>query len=355
MRDPDPHWTGQIRLDPAIYAALCDEAVTESGADLLLHTMVAAVQGEGAAWRVTLCTKTGLTDVAAQVLIDATGDATVVELAGYPVVAPPTCQPATLSCHATGYDLQALDLPALNRAFEAEVQAGRLRYTDVSWDTHHADVGRWLQQAGENVSHTASGPARGSWERTALELAARRSLLRLFRFLRKQPGLGELRITSLSPECGVRESATIVGEKTICAEDYVSGRLWEDAVCYSYYPIDLHTAEGDGLDVRRLSRGTVPTVPRGALLPAGSCNLVVAGRCLASDRLANSALRVQATSMATGQAAGAMAALAAATHADVGSVPMADIRDLLRQHGAIVPEGGPETQSPREAGPTAGA
>jgi hypothetical protein len=25
-------------------------------------------------------------------------------------------------------------------------------------------------------------------------------------------------------------------------EDYYSGRLWDDAVCFSFYPIDLHTS-----------------------------------------------------------------------------------------------------------------
>ena len=39
-------------------------------------------------------------------------------------------------------------------------------------------------------------------------------------------------------------------------------------------------------------------------------NILVAGRCVSSDRLANSGLRVQASCMAMGQAAGAAAALA---------------------------------------------
>jgi hypothetical protein len=82
----------------------------------------------------------------------------------------------------------------------------------------------------------------------------------------------------------------------------------------------------------------VPTVPRGALLPEGSRNFLVAGRCLSSDRLANSALRVQATCMATGQAAGAMAALSAAKGADPEQLSLADVHALLREHGAIVPE-----------------
>ena len=124
----------------------------------------------------------------------------------------------------------------------------------------------------------------------------------------------------MAPECGIRETVTIQGEATITHEDYVSGRLWQDAVCYSFYPIDLHYARGGGIDTRPLQPGTVPTVPRGALVPRGSRRLLAAGRCLSSDREANSALRVQATCMACGQAAAVLAAQAmGADFAYIGS------------------------------------
>lgn len=71
--------------------------------------------------------------------------------------------------------------------------------------------------------------------------------------------------------------------------------------CYSFYPIDLHDAHG--VKPEELKSGTFPTIPRGALIPKGSKNMMVAGRCLSSDRLANSAARVQASCMAMGQAA----------------------------------------------------
>jgi hypothetical protein len=64
----------------------------------------------------------------------------------------------------------------------------------------------------------------------------------------------------------------------------------------------------------------------------------VAGRCISSDRLANSALRVQATCMATGQAAGAAAALAAQRGVTPGQLPIAEVKALLTAHGAIVPD-----------------
>ena len=106
--------------------------------------------------------------------------------------------------------------------------------------------------------------------RTAAEVAARRALMRIYRFLRSQPGLKNLTIDFTAAECGIRESCTIRGKKRITARDYAAGRVWEDAVCYSFYPIDIHRPSGDGVDLRPLAEGTFPTIPRGAMLPLGS-------------------------------------------------------------------------------------
>jgi len=300
-------------------------------------------QAKGRGWQVELCTKTGLSVRTAAVVIDATGDANATALAGFPVTVAEENQPATLPCTARGYDLDGLDIEALDRAFEAEVSAGRLAYTDVSWNTTGPNVGGWLRSHGGNASHIHHINARDSEGKTELELTSRQRLFRLYRFLRKQPGLEGLTIEHVAAECGVRETATIQGKRTVSVDDYQSGRLWDDAVCYAFYPIDLHQSSGSGLDKQYLDEGLVPTVPRGALLPAGSRYFLVAGRCIASDRLANSALRVQATCMATGQAAGAMAALSASSGVDPEEVPLGDVHNLLRNHGAIVPDGIPPT------------
>ncbi len=335
-----PHWKHHVRVTPFLYAALCDESVAAAGVEILLHTMVADVTPlpQDGGWSVTLCTKSGLTTRTGAVVIDATADANAAALAGFALHVPPETQPATLSCRAGGYDPASLDLDAINRAFDAEVRAGRMQYTDASWNPAAADAGTWLRKRGENASHVHHINARDSEGRTRLELEARRGLLRLYRFLRRQKGLEALVIEHLSPECGVRETVTIRGKRTVTVQDYCSGRVWDDAVCYSFYPIDLHTSSGGGLQCEPLSEGVVPTVPRGALLPQNSRNFLVAGRCISSDRLANSALRVQATCMAVGQAAGALAALAARRRVDPEAVPLTELHELLREHGAIVPD-----------------
>jgi glycine/D-amino acid oxidase-like deaminating enzyme len=334
---PAAHWQHQVNVQGPVFAALCDEAMQQAGVAVLYHTMLGAVERIDDLWRVTLCTKTGLQTIRTRMLVDCTGDANLAALAGCDLRVPEHAQPATLCCLADGYDFATLDVPAIEEAAVQAVAEGRLQSTDAGWDRGRPRLGGWLSSGGNNANHIHGHQARTSEGRSDLEMAGRAALLRLFRFLRTQPGLEHLRIRGVAAECGVRETATVLGRDTITAEDYVSGRLWPDPVCYAFYPIDLHTSDGKGLDCRQLRPGIVPSVPRGALLPQGTEDLVVAGRCLSSDRLANSALRVQATAMATGQAAGALAALACAQQTTPAAVPAPDLRALLEQNGAIVP------------------
>lgn len=334
---PARPWMHQVRINPAVYAVICDDAVVGSGADLLLHTMVAAIRREGDIWKMTLCAKGGLRDVEARVLIDCTGDADAVRLAGGPVAVHEEKQPGTLVWRVGGYDVEKLDLQAINDSFDAAVREGLLSYADIGWSAEAGSLGAWLRRGGGSSNHVRGISELDSEGRTRMEVEGRRLIMRLFRFLKRQPGLEGITIDFMAPECGVRETAIIVGEETVTLDDYVSGRAWPDAVCHAFYPIDLHMDSGAGLDCRPLLEGIVPTVPRGALIPKGLPNLLAAGRCISSDRLANSALRVQAASMATGQATGALAALAARSGVDVRSVPMPELRGLLESHGAIVP------------------
>jgi hypothetical protein len=174
--------------------------------------------------------------------------------------------------------------------------------------------------------------------RTAAELQARQVLLRIFRFLRTVPGCEHLKVRYAANECGIRETWRIKGEATISEEAYLNGDVWPDAICYSYYPIDLHHPSSNTIIKKYPAEHVVATIPYKALIPIRSEHLLVAGRCISGDQMANSAYRVQATCMATGQAAGAAAALAARRKVSVKEIDYKELVECLQQHGAIVPE-----------------
>ena len=164
--------------------------------------------------------------------------------------------------------------------------------------------------------------------RTSANLAGRRAIL-------ERVKANDVKLTHIQPEATFRESYRIVGEKMVTHDEYVSGFKYDDAVCYAFYPVDLHTK--NGVTPKYLEKGLVPTVPLGALIPKDSKNILVAVRCISSDRLANSALRVQASCMAMGQVAGATAALAASLNDTPGNIELKKIKDILVKHKAIVP------------------
>lgn len=324
------HWLHHVRICGALYAALAEEACLAAGVELRYYEHPVQVAAADGGWLVSLSGKGLQTEIRARQIVDCTGNAAVVTLAGLPSLREAVTQPGTLIYRLGGFDTSGIDEQALRSALQAAMDRGELLATDATDGMHGL-----LRKGCENAMHIPLADSSTSAAHTAANILGRQSFLRMLRFLRSQPGCAGLRVARLQPEAGVRESRRIVGETTVTLADYRSGRRFDDAVAYSFYPIDLHVT--DGVSPDPLPDGVVPTIPRGALIPRGSRNLMVAGRCLSSDRLANSALRVQASCMAMGQAAGVTAALAAAANATPSALPLEDIRRVLAQHGAIVP------------------
>ncbi|WP_154793490.1 FAD-dependent oxidoreductase [Occultella kanbiaonis] len=329
-----PHWKLSVRVTPVIYAAVLDELVADAGVDVLMHTMLGDVTQDPDGAHLTLCTKEGLVAVRAAMVVDATGDANVVGQAGLPRRQHEELQPGTLMVRLGGYDVDVLDLDALDTEYAHAVADGRLRADDFS--SADAPLRTLLRNRGLNAIHVTGIEGATSAERTDAEMAGRAALLRIFTFLKSQPGLAATTVDWAALETGIRETSTIEGLVTITGEDYASGRLWEDAVSYSYFPIDIHRSDGAGVDFRMLEVGTFPSIPLRALIPAGSERIVVAGRSLSADRVANSAARVQASCMAMGQAVGALAALAGPA-GGATRVAVDEVRSAIRADGAIVP------------------
>lgn len=325
------HWRHQVRMSGGLYAALAEEACLKAGVELRYYETPVAARREGGVWRLEVVGKGTRVEVAARQVVDATGNAAVVGLMGYERLREAETQPGTLMYRLGGYFVEDLNFAELEKAGRAAMAEGRLKSGD-----YLGSFEGYLTARGSNQMHIAGADSSTSELHTATNARGRASLLRMMRFLRSQPGFEKLRLEAVAAEAGVRETYRVRGEKVVTVEDYRSGRRFEDAVAYSFYPIDLHV-EG-GVKPEPLQEGVVATIPLGALVPKGSEGVVVAGRCVSSDRLANSALRVQASSMAMGQAAGAAAALAVEHGVGVGRVPMGVLRKALRGSGGIVPE-----------------
>ena len=327
------HWRHQVRICGPLYAALAEEACGKAGVQLRYYESPSAITRIAGGWKVRLVGKGTDLEITTRQLIDCTGNAAVIGLVGLRRLREQTAQPGTLIYRLGGWDAATVDVELLQKRQAAAVKSGALKMTDM-----RNNVAGFLRNGGENAMHVPGADSSTSAAHTTTNIAGRQSLLRVIRFLKQDPAFALLRVERLQAETGVRETFRIVGDKTVEVDDYKTGRVFDDAVAHSFYPIDLHV---DGSIVpKHLDEGIVPTIPLGALIPKSSENIMVAGRCISSDRLANSALRVQASCMAMGQVAGVTTALAARSGISPRAVPLATIRAELVKHRAIVPKVG---------------
>lgn len=327
----EKHYYQQIHVDVFTYAYVLEEMCAESGAEVRCHVMPFSVRETSEGVCVRAATKDGEAEFSARILVDSTGDADLIRMAGLPCETRPHPQPATLIHDLGGYDLEAIDRAAFERFVLDCVADGRFSPEDSQGEE------MWKCLCEHRIHFHIDAPlAQTSQGRSDLERRARAALWRIVSTLRSFSGLEGLTVTSFATECGVRETVRIVGMARQTAEDYLSGRRFADSVCYSFYPIDLH--EPNGIRQIFLEDGVLPSIRYGSLIPQGSGRILAAGRCISSDVDTNSAIRVQATCMATGQVAGVAAALCSDSGQRVGELPLQDLRKALQALGAILPE-----------------
>ena len=343
------HYT---HLNRCLFPLIAEEAAVAAGVNLHFRELATDVRQDGDLWKVT-CIGKGIKRVISAVeLIDCTGDADLVGMLGFAREKGEPCQPGTLEFKLTGINVKNLEMAEIiEERYQAALRTGQLLENDYNRMHNHPFM-QFLYSQGWNAQHVPGADSSTSASQSQANIAGRASLLRLLRFVKTLKGCENVRLEWASQDSAIRETYRIIGEMRVTREDYMRGRVFPDAVCWSIFFIDLHEDQGGITEF--LPKGTVPTIPLGALIPRGSRNLLVAGRCLSSDRLANSALRIQPSCMAMGQAAGAAAALGVQLGKASRDVPMPALRLLLREHKALVPmtDDVPEGESAHATHPT---
>jgi FAD dependent oxidoreductase len=156
-------------------------------------------------------------------------------------------------------------------------------------------------------------------------------------FLRRYvPGFEKSYVLQSGVNVGVRETRRIVGDYQLSAADVLSARKFDDAIARGAYPVDIHNPAGSGTVLKRLPPGEAYDIPLRCLMPKNAEGLIVAGRCISGTHEAHSSYRVMPIVMATGQAAGITAALAAKRNARPRQVPVSEVqRELVRQGASL--------------------
>ena len=326
------HWTHQIRINVPLYVALAEDALSAAGVDVRYHTAPVSIVKSEPGWLLKLSEMGEIRALHAKQVVDCTGNASAAFMAGFEREGSQERQPGSfVYALDPGCDVGSLDQESLEREYRKALKDGRLKPNDTRWG-----IVPFLRVKGDTANYVVNADNSTARLRTETNMRGRASMLRMFRFVRSQKGLENAKLVSMSAEVGVRETYRIRGEYTITGDDYVSGLVHPDSLCYAFYPVDMHRKDS-GVHPAHLKESVVPTVPLRALVPRGSRDFLVAGRAVSSDRVANSGLRVEAACMAMGQVAGEAAAFAAQAGVSPLELPLSELKKRLEKSGAIVP------------------
>ncbi|HKC49791.1 MAG TPA: FAD-dependent oxidoreductase [Myxococcota bacterium] len=318
----------------ASYAELCREARAlelRFAAELAGAELARDASGESL---LRLGGAMGPAELRAAVVVDASGDAAAAALGGAGTDLAP---PDELQCPSYVFRLEGVDTSQLlgfarlqlGAALASGVRGGKLpRGAD-------AIVVRASGRPGE-VFATLNLP-RPEGEFWApldadclarLERGAHDAAEAIARFLREtRRAFAGATLAEHPRRLGVRETRRVQGLVRVTADDVLAGRRREDEVALSTWPIELW--QDHRRPIFEQPAGAC-SIPLGALISRTHPRLGMAGRCLSATHEAHGALRVIGTALATGEAIGRAAALAADSGKALAEVAPSSVRSQTR-------------------------
>jgi len=145
-------------------------------------------------------------------------------------------------------------------------------------------------------------------QRLHLESEGRALAQAVWDFLRSShPSFTTITPPVLPVHAGIRESARWRGDYVLSADDLIRSRRFEDEAALAGWPLEMReTARGPRF--RYFDQPEPAGIPASCLRARSLPGMFFAGRCLSCDHEALASVRVMGTCLATGQAAGQMAA-----------------------------------------------
>lgn len=319
---------------------LLDRFVLDAGAELLFHTRAVGVLKEGNAIRaVRVFHKGGIEDLAADIVIDSTGDGDIAAWAGATIEIgrepDHACQPMTTCFRMANVAIDRMpDGKEINRLFDEAKKRGELtnpRENVLKFFTIHPDVMHF------NSTRVIERTSLDGWSMTQAEIEGRRQVDELARFLIKYiKGFEKSYLMKIGAQIGVRESRRVMGNYVLTADDVIKGRKFEDGVACGSYAIDIHNPSGTGTKMVYLDEGIYYHIPYRCLVPVGIDNLIVAGRSVSATHEAHSSLRVMPTVWGIGQAGGTAAALCIKRKTKPSALEAKPLVELLKKQKAFI-------------------
>lgn len=339
---------GNVAFEQEHYKLLAQRMTLESGVDLYMHSYLSGCVMDGSRIaQIVIENKNGTEALSSKVFIDCTGDGDLAALASVemqPDEGAPL-QPLSSYFILGGVDL---DTPMMQEAIRHNKQGENCHCLPVREKLLERKEelgipefgGPWFCRTGQdgvvtvNMTRTA-GNAIDNRDFVRAECVLREDAFRMAALLKDNfEEFKDSYLIAVSVQGGIRETRRIKGIHTITADEYVTAYHYHDSIARGAHPIDIHVASGPAQNITFLK--TPAYVPYRALIAPTHSNLIVAGRCLSADKKAFASLRVQASCMDMGQAAGTAAAMAAGSGLPVQEVNTELLVAKLREQGSII-------------------
>ena len=353
IRPFDPH-----RFSSEYLKIYLDEFVSAAGVEIFLHSFVNdVVISSGNIDCVIIQSKQGAVAIRAKTIIDCTGDGDVAFAAGasYDIGRDTDnlCQPGTVNFRIIGVDPERLTkdgvdvLREISKKYREDTRAGTTGLTckrrDIPFGrlTANGQISYVNYTAAYNIDPTDFR------DLTRGEMECRSYILEICEYMRKNfPGFEKVELCSIAPEIGFRDSRRIRGHYMLTIDDMESGKRFDDVVAvfprfYDMLSLDGNftgkgKVEGKGFKgniLEHIKDDRTFEVPYRCLLPVGLDNLLVAGRCISADHVAESGIRAISLCMYTGQAAGTAAAMGVSSKQSPGEISIEKLQNALRIGG----------------------
>ena len=339
----------EFTFDIEVGKRVLEEMLLDAGVTIRYYAHVYDVERDGN--KVTglyFVDKSGAQYVPADAIIDCTGDADVVAYAGFE-----TYKGDKITGEMTGTNLVAhienIDSAAIEEYlnagndpwFRPACEAAIADHPDLDLPKHliifpMVQDGVYMINAGTSF-FGFDGTSGESVSALVVRGRQRAKILVETLFRNYIPGAKDCRLRLTAAYPGIRETRRIISEGALTEEALLEGKHFTDTIALAGRHFDLYRRSGQTFaDAGQSVRNGITEIPYSCLIPKGSENLIVAGRCIEAEGQALGPARIMSTCFAVGEAAGTAASAKIDANCAFKDVNITALRDDLRAHGAEV-------------------
>jgi len=329
-----------------------DDLLAEAGVDFTFHTTLIDVvkDGDGRLSHAVCAAKSGVFAVAAKIFVDGTGDGDLAAWAGAPFEKGDESgdlMPGTLCSLWADVDWETVrsqpgnpQRDCIEKAFDDGVFTYQDKHLPGMWRVGE-NVG------GGNIGHTFGVDNTDERSITEALVWGRKLVLEYERYYKEYlKGFEAMKLMATGSLLGIRETRRITGDYVLVLDDFQKRAVFDDEIGRYSYPVDIHPTRPDAESYDkfmdewtnlRYKKGENYGIPYRTLTPKGLLNVLVAGRCISTDRSMQGSIRVMPGCYITGQAAGVAASIAVEKDTDTRGFPVTELQGRLKEIGAFLP------------------